>query len=202
MTSNLDALATAELRRQLQGLPMALCYAWGALRPSTQQPTGARVSGGMRTPPLPVSLDVLTLLGPGSLTAVEDNADWPAPTVLRAWAERTAYESDRPRTDRTLGGHIAYLRDQFEWTTMQLWAVDYAASIGDLWVRLQRYQPVIKLIRHAYVLPCPTCHRLTLAEVEGAPNITCVNRDCNTVLTEHEYNSLATVAAAAIGAAA
>lgn len=182
----LDTAAATRLRRQLSELPELVVYAHLALLPGSA-PRDGRVSGATRTAPLPCRLDVLSLLGPASLTAPDDTtATWPVHTVLAAWARIIATGTRQCLVTTHLQGLTHVLIRHHPWAIQQPWAADYAAQIAGLHRELAAFGPS-RPRRRALTLPCPRCDLLTLAQVDGE-DIACSNPGCQAVLRPAEYD--------------
>lgn len=198
MSSLLTPAATTQLRRDLSDLPELLVYAELALLPGRSGGQAGHVTGATRTAPLPVRADVLSLLGPapsGRVTGHPDDQVGPPPVlaVIASWAELVVETSAADLTEAshqslstaTTGDQIRTLQATLAWAARQDWARDYATEIRRI-VRQLSPLALAAPSSRPLPLPCPRCHRLTLAISPGA-DPSCTDTDCARVLRPAEY---------------
>lgn len=110
-------ICEARAGKHLRALPDLYADLGHTLQPSSSA-RSVRVSGGSKTPPLPVALHPLTLRGPGGMTSklqsVED--DW------RRAADRTV-ATFAGSTEQTLDVVVTYLRINLQWACWEYDAV-------------------------------------------------------------------------------
>ncbi|MFE6379211.1 hypothetical protein [Streptomyces roseolus] len=191
----------AEIPRHLPLLALLLAPTAGVRTPGASAPTGRAHS------PMPLRLDVVTLLGPGHAVQLPDPTGDQDPTVpirplLSGWASYIA--SQYPTVHRDPHGtvHIApgtTPRSRFgagpaAWCHWLAAYLPFAAShdwIGDMYrqidhlVRLLRSKtdrPPTRTPRNA---PCPACEAFGLVSTEGEQLITC--EACGHRLTPAAY---------------
>jgi hypothetical protein len=202
----LTPTAATRLHRQLTELGELLAYAHLALLPGSA-PRGGRVSGATRSAPLPLRLDVLSLLGPAGNRTVRDpygdqHGLTPVIGTLTAWARVVEEEhpcSSRPgrqhtcRADETtIGSLLAYLtaRDVLAWSVQQMWADEYAAEINAVWRALQPFAMLRPRRQPLPQLPCPRCDLLSLVREDGR-DVECTTPGCGVILRQGEVDDRA-----------
>lgn len=176
------------------------CLALGAA------PAGGR-SAGRAHAPLPVRLDALNLLGPGTATPWTDTvgdqvAGIPLSSVLRWWANHIAFTQVaawRHKGTQYSGpcwGAITHGRDAAawcRWLDAYLWiAVDDPMIWqlhGDLTEALAAVREITRSQpqRHSRLAPCPACDAIAMVAVDGKWEIKC--EVCGHRMDPDEYDA-------------
>lgn len=193
------------LRTMLRELASQMPLLQELLRPGSALP--GRGGSGRAHSPMPVRLDVLDLLGPGHIVALEDthgdqSDGVPITPLLAGWARYIAnthpsVTRDRHGTVRVQpcdtavprhGGSVAawchWLIAYVPHVVRQEWASDMYGQVEALLRRIQAKtgdRPG-RTVRDA---PCPGCACFALVSIEGEPLIAC--EVCNRRLTPEEY---------------
>lgn len=169
----------------------------------TGSPGRVRVTG-TRTAPLPVSVELLNLVGPGSPSVTDPHGDqigelpprWWLLTVAEDWAEQLGYTL-RARTTvaalaRWLGNHLD-------------WACDHNEAIADFAGELRRQRGILRNAA-GLVAPrpelcegvaCPKCDLRALYRQPSSEFIHCGT--CPNLLTQEEYDQAVKAQAKAFG---
>jgi hypothetical protein len=183
----LTTTAAARLRRQLADLPELYTWAHLSLAPGSG-PAGPRVTGATRTPPLPLRLDVLSLLGPGDYvdratpgTETDQHGPMPAAAVLSAWCQVFSGQPCRHLTTA-----VDFLLRVHDDACRHALAADYADDIADLHHQLARHAHT-RPRRRPMQLPCPRCELLTLVRQDGR-DVECTNPGCRALLEPADYD--------------
>ncbi|MFI6274289.1 hypothetical protein [Streptomyces sp. NPDC050988] len=186
--------------RQLQAYLRELVGQMPLLQASLQldrSPTTGSVHGGRAHSPMPVRGDVLTLLGPGSNTTVDDpygdargdqTGPLPIDTHLRGWAEMTALHVRLATAPGIRPGRTwaAWLTAYVPWIITAPWAGILHQELTELLGRVRsitRTEPR----RRPLDAPCPSCEAFGLVEEDWQPYVECVA--CELLLTPDEYTA-------------
>lgn len=162
------------------------CLALGAA------PAGGR-SAGRAHAPLPLRLDALNLLGPGTATPWSDTTGdqvegIPLVAMLRWWADHigthhiAAWRSAGTQYSAPCSGAITHGRDAAAWCRWLVAYLPYAA--GQLWIHqlhddlvdaLDGLRAITRTVpqRHNRLAPCPQCDAIAMVAVDGEWEVTC-----------------------------
>lgn len=162
----------------------------------TSGPTGSpgrvRVTG-TRTAPLPISVELLNLIGPGSASVSDPHGDqigelpprWWLLTVSEDWAEQLGYTL-RART--TVAALVRWLSNHLDW------ACDHHPAVDDFAAELRRQRGILR--NAAGLVPakpepcdgvaCPKCDLRALYRAPGSGLIHCGT--CPHLMTPQEYD--------------
>jgi hypothetical protein len=184
----------AALRAMLTELRHQLVLLRASLTPGAS--TGAHVASGRATAPLPVRLDVLSLLGPaptGTVRTHPHDQTGPVPILgtLRDWAAAIAAERGLRAPARTTPDQcLTYLADHLNWICAQPWVTDLHAELRAV-VRtvrgITRTQPRTRPLP----APCP-CGAFGLQQTDWAEYVVCTV--CRRQLTPQQYQQHAATA--------
>ncbi|MCR3732207.1 ribosomal protein S27E [Streptomyces umbrinus] len=162
-----------------------------------RSPTTGSIHGGRAHSPMPLRGDVLTLLGPGSNTTLNDpygnaRSDQTGPPtldqILRGWAEVTAEHIRLAPTPWRRPGQTwaAWLGAYLPWILTAPWAGDFHQELGELVGRVRaitRTEPRTRKLD----APCPSCEAFGLVEEDWQEYIECPA--CGRLLTSDEYTA-------------
>ncbi len=202
---------THRIRGWLTDLPRQLPYLEASLRLDGGTTQG-RPSGRAHAP-LPLRLDVLSLLGPGQLLLVHDphgdqTDEVPLTTMLIGWAQYIAEQHPAVVVDRAGEGHIAPCEGPWPrsghsvagWCRWLAAYLPYAVTqpwIGELHEQLQdllgRCRAITRLApgRRPQLAPCPRCEMFALVARDDEWETICEN--CNLRLDPDAYAAHASV---------
>jgi hypothetical protein len=177
------------IRAWLRELPYQVTLLQACLTPD-RAPTTGNIHGGRAHSPMPVRLDVLTLLGPGADEAVTDPlgdqaGPTPLPAVIRSWAQLLAESRGKPlprlRPGETYAG---YLRAHLPYALTQEWIADLHDELAQA-IRRARAITHTEPQRHPQDAPCPGCEAFGLVEEDWQQYLECTA--CGLLLTREEY---------------
>lgn len=189
------AACQATLRATLTELTAQMPLMRASLHPGASPRTGT-TTGGRATAPLPVRLDVLSLLGPAAPApaAVRGHPDDqsgrpPLLAVLRYWAYAAADGQGKPRTRaRTVEAFTHDLADRLPWICHQPGVTRFAAELQAL---LHRVRAITQTEprTHPRLAPC-LCGAFGLTETDWSDVIICTI--CDRRMTRSDYHEHAT----------
>jgi hypothetical protein len=158
----------------------------------TGSPGRVRVTG-TRTAPLPVSVELLNLVGPGAPSVSDPHGDqvgelpprWWLLDVARDWADQQGYTM---RTRTTLVALVDWLGDHLHW------ACDHHPAIADFAAELRRQRGILRNAsgrtparpQLCEGVACRRCDIRSLWRVDG--RVSCAN--CGTIYEPTEYDNL------------
>lgn len=154
----------------------------------TGTPGRVRVAG-TRTAPLPVSLALLDLVGPGSPhvtdTHHDQEGDLPPDVWMLQWATDWAEQLDHYRPPRTVSALVTWLRNRLNWACDDHPAVDEFAA--ELRAQVGRLRALAGILRARPELcegvACQHCDTRALWRIEG--RVEC--GECGRIYTTEEY---------------
>jgi hypothetical protein len=155
---------------------------------------GGRRPVGRAHSPMPVSLPVLDLLGPGTVAYCEDpygeqTADIPLAPLLLSWAQHLAHdypavyrrggteyrqpcEAAVARRHQDLPGWITWLARYLPYAATRPWVVDLHDALEDA-VRRVRAVTGTRPQTHPRLAPCPRCSAFGLGRTDGQWHVVC-----------------------------
>ncbi len=166
----------------------------------TRGTDGEPVSGS-RVPPIPVNVDVLSLLGPSAVDyttldpgdqrtgPMQDGREPLSVTLVRlcGWV---AEERSLAYPRRTAVSLLRFLSIHHDWTVRQPWSDDYAVDLYRLWLDCKRLTGMFDGRPEPMVgVPCPRCDRMALVRRPGEEGRFCDRADggCGQWLSEKDY---------------
>ncbi|MEU2180082.1 hypothetical protein [Streptomyces thermolilacinus] len=181
----------SRLAAWLEEIPRQLAALADCLEPDGRG-DGTGRSAGRAHAPLPVRLDVLTLIGPAAPHPVRDTSGdqaGPVPVagVLHAWADRLAEDLGTylPRMRTTsAAAYAAYLARHMAVIVTREWVAPLYEEVQETVRRLRavtRTEPQ----RRPLEAPCPRCSAVGLVEVDWEVYRECTV--CGLLLTADEY---------------
>ncbi|WP_406431576.1 hypothetical protein [Streptomyces sp. NBC_01589] len=189
------------IRGVLLALPEAVVQTWMARHRVQRGNSSERVSASKEAP-LPLRLDVLSLLGPsGDEVLSGEDQEGPVPVVgiLNAWADLVAEQTRQSPVGHTVSTLTQFLLDHVEWACRQEWVADFAAELKKL-LKTLRQVSGIEPVRILLPVACPTCDLRTMLREEGS-GWAAECRYCPAVkLSAREYGQLVAAQAQAVSA--
>ncbi|MEU6181182.1 hypothetical protein [Streptomyces coeruleorubidus] len=180
-------------------IPEAVVQTWLARHRVQRGGAGERVSASKEAP-IPLRLDVLSLLGPSADEVLSgDDQVGPVPVVgvLSAWSDLVSEEARQKPVSRTVSTLTQYLVSNVEWACRQEWVADFAEELEGL-LRTLRKVSGIEPVRIVLPVLCPSCEMRTMIREEGSGwSAEC--RACPAIkLSAREYGHLVTTQAQAV----
>ncbi|WP_354393073.1 hypothetical protein [Streptomyces atratus] len=185
----------------LLALPEAVAQTWMARHRVQRGNSNERVSASKEAP-LPLRLDVLSLLGPSAdqvLSGEEQEGPVPVVGVLSSWADLVAEQTRQKPVSHTVSTLTQFLLDHVEWVCRQAWVADFAEELEGLMKTLRRVSG-IEPVRILLPTTCPTCDLRVMVREEGS-GWAAECRYCPAVkLSAREYGQLVAAQAQAVSA--
>ena len=182
----------------------ALVDEYALLDPRPSGGAGEKVSG-TRTAPLPGRLDVLNLVGPGSVHVTDPYGDQTGELPTAVWLEQWVRDW---RDVRGQGEHLpgTTVTELSAWLSFRLdWACDEHQAIDEFAAELKQQLGALRAVNRSgepkpepLVTPCPTCRLRALVRVNGG-DVHC--QECGRILRPDEYDQHVTVAVRIYGEA-
>ncbi|WP_326755116.1 hypothetical protein OH738_10695 [Streptomyces hirsutus] len=183
----------------LLGLPELVAQTWMA-RHRVQRGTSSERVSASKEAPVPLRLDVLSILGPsadGVLSGEDQEGPVPVIGILSAWSDLVVEETRQRPVSRTVTGLTEHLLHHAEWALRQEWAADFAQELEALTKTLRRVSG-IEPARVLLPVVCPTCDLRTMIREEGS-GWAAQCRSCPAVrLSAREYAQLVAQQAQAV----
>lgn len=177
-----------DLHALLAELPHQMVLLRASLHPGA--PTHTGTTGGRATAPLPVRLDVLSLLGPAAAAgtvrgpAADQTGPVPITAVLQDWVSLAAtVRGQRPPVRPTAEACAAYLAARLGWACTQPWIAELAA---DLRAVIRTVRGITRTEPRTRPLDTPCiCGAFGLTATDWAEYVTC--GVCRRQMTRQEY---------------
>jgi len=167
----------------------------------TRGTEGEPVSGS-RVPPIPVSVDVLSLLGPAAgwdrshldpgderSGPMQDGRE-PLAATLAYWCQLVAGERSLVHPERPPLSLLRFLSIHHDWTVKQPWSDEYAADLHRLWVDCKRLTGTFDgKPEPMHGVPCPSCDLVALVRRPGEDGRWCDRADggCGEWMSDEDY---------------
>ncbi|MFD0210832.1 hypothetical protein ACFVH9_17265 [Streptomyces hirsutus] len=151
------------------GIPEAVVQCWMARQRVQRGGESERVSAS-KDAPLPLRLDVLSMLGPSAdavLTGEDQIGEVPVVGVLSAWAALVAEQTRQNPVSHTISTLTQFLLDNVEWACRQQWVTDFAAELEAL-LKILRKLSGIEPARIPLPVTCPSCDLRAMIREEGS----------------------------------